>query len=316
MAKRPPDPADPAAVTADPITADPVTADPVTADPVTADPVTAGDIAEFLTRLARQRSPALGGDPADRAELLSDKADLFARIADQHARTDPALAEQARDIAGHTRAAATSPATRPGRRTTRHREPRQDRDQPLHAEVDHGSTSAKAQPPDRSWLVRLRRDNRAVIIVTGLARPSAEHLASKINTLLCPLDTPARHAEDTDTHDTTNVNDLASPSSPRQGISLSDTAEFRRASSRSHHRTRPHPRRTDTAPQRRHRLPPPPAEPQPDPVGCIGHLGCDAVDSPDGSSNASDRRGNPGSRSDGVAVREPPPARPTSDRSG
>ena len=216
MAKRPPDPADPAAVTA---------------DPITADPVTTGDIAEFLTRLARQRSPALGGDPADRAELLSDKADLFARIADQHARTDPALAEQARDIAGHTRAAATSPATRPGRRTTRHREPRQDRDQPLHAEVDHGSTSAKAQPPDRSWLVRLRRDNRAVIIVTGLARPSAEHLASKINTLLCPLDTPARHAEDTDTHDTTNVNDLASPSSPRQGISLSDTAEFRRASS-------------------------------------------------------------------------------------
>jgi len=215
MAKHPPEPADPAA-----------------------DPITAGDIAEFLARLARQRSPALGGDPVDRAELLSDKADLFARIAHQHARTDPALAEQARDIAGHTRAAATSPTTRPGRRTTGHREPRQDRDQPLHAEADHGSTSAKGRPPGRSWLVRLRRDNRAVIIATGLARPSAEHLASTINQLLDPPDTPARHAENTDTHDTTNVNDLASPSPPRQGISLSDTAEFRRAPSIGQSRAR------------------------------------------------------------------------------
>jgi hypothetical protein len=41
----------------------------------------------------------------------------------------------------------------------------------------------------------------------------------------------ARHAENPKTHDTTNVNDLASPSSSRQGISLSNTAEFRRASS-------------------------------------------------------------------------------------
>ena len=212
MADLPPEPADPAAVTTD--------------------PVTAGDIAEFMARLTRQRSPALGGDPADRAGLLSDKADLFTRIAHQHAHTDPALADQARDIAGHARAAATDgPITHPSRRTAARLQPRHDRAQPLHAEVDHGSTSANGRPPHRAWLVRLRRDNRAVIIATGLARPSAEHLASKINQLLHPPDTDARHAENTDTHDTTNVNDLASPSSPRQGISLSNPAEFRRASS-------------------------------------------------------------------------------------
>ena len=79
----------------------------------------------------------------------------------------------------------------------------------MRAEIDRGSTSAKGRPPDRAWLVRLRRDNHAVIIAIGLARPSAEHLASKINQLLHPPDTRARHAENTDTHDTTDVNDLA-----------------------------------------------------------------------------------------------------------
>lgn len=51
------------------------------------DHVTAGEIAEFLHHLARYRSPALGGDPADRATLLARKTDPFTRIADQHART-------------------------------------------------------------------------------------------------------------------------------------------------------------------------------------------------------------------------------------
>ena len=110
-------------------------------------PVTAGEIAEFLHRLARRRPPALGGDPAEHTALLAHKAELFARIADQHAHTDPAHAGQARQAAERARAAA------------------------------------------------------------------------------------ARHAENPDTQDTTDVNDLTSPSSPRWGISLSNTAEFRRASS-------------------------------------------------------------------------------------
>jgi len=68
--------------------------------------VTAGEIAEFLRHLARFRSPAVGGDPADQAALLVRKAELFARIADQHAHavTDPP-----------STAAPTTPTTPEGR---------------------------------------------------------------------------------------------------------------------------------------------------------------------------------------------------------
>ncbi len=115
--------------------------------------VTAGEIAEFLRHLAQHRTTAPGGGPADQAALLARKADLFARIADQHADTDPLHAEHAHQAAERARNAAT------------------------------------------------------------------------------------RHADNTDTHDTTDVNDLPSPSTPRWGISLSNTAEFRRAPSelRDHH---------------------------------------------------------------------------------
>jgi hypothetical protein len=52
--------------------------------------VTTAEIAEFLRHLARFRSPAVGGDPADHAALLARKAELFARIADQQAHTSTA----------------------------------------------------------------------------------------------------------------------------------------------------------------------------------------------------------------------------------
>jgi hypothetical protein len=58
-----------------------------TATAEASDHVTAGEIAEFLAHLARFHSPALGGDPADRAVLLARKAELLRRIAEQHART-------------------------------------------------------------------------------------------------------------------------------------------------------------------------------------------------------------------------------------
>lgn len=78
-------------------------------------------------------------------------------------------------------------------------EPRHDdRDQPVRVEVDHGSTSARGQRPGQVWLVKLRRGNHAVIITTGLARPCADHLASKINTFLGSPDTQARHTENAD----------------------------------------------------------------------------------------------------------------------
>ena len=117
--------------------------------PVTAasGPVTAAEIAEFLHRLARLRPPAPGGDRAEHAALLTHKAELFTRLADQHTHTDPDHADQAGQAAARARAAA------------------------------------------------------------------------------------ARHAENLDTQDSTDVNDLTSPSTPRWGISLSDTAEFRRAPS-------------------------------------------------------------------------------------
>ena len=113
-----------------------------------AQPVTIADIAAFTTRHARLRPPALGGDPAEYTALLAHKAKLLARIADQHARTDPAHAGETREIT--------------------------------------------------------ERAQRAV---------TARHTA--------------------DAHDTTNVKDLQSPSSPGWGISLSNTGEFRRASSPS-----------------------------------------------------------------------------------
>jgi hypothetical protein len=122
--------------------------DPSAPGPVTAasGPVTAAEIAQFLHRLARLHPPALG-DRAEHAALLAHKAELFARLADQHTHTDPDHAAQARQATARARAAAT------------------------------------------------------------------------------------RHTENLETQDSTDVNDLTSPSTPRRGISLSNTAELRRAPS-------------------------------------------------------------------------------------
>jgi hypothetical protein len=57
-------------------------------------------------------------------------------------------------------------------------------------EVDHGSTSAKARPAGRVWMVRLRRGERSVIVATGLGRPSADHLARQLTQLLGPSPKP------------------------------------------------------------------------------------------------------------------------------
>jgi hypothetical protein len=87
---------------------DPRPARAAASDP--AEPVTAADIAAFTARLARLRPPTLGGDPtthaAEYAALLAHKAELFNRIADQHAGTDSARAHEAREIAEHANIAA------------------------------------------------------------------------------------------------------------------------------------------------------------------------------------------------------------------
>ncbi len=51
-------------------------------------------------------------------------------------------------------------------------------------EVDMGSASSRGRRPESAWLVRLRRDQRTVIVTIGLSRPAADHLAEQISDLL------------------------------------------------------------------------------------------------------------------------------------
>jgi len=51
-------------------------------------------------------------------------------------------------------------------------------------EVDHEPTPDEERPAGRIWLVRLRRGDQAVVIAAELGRPSADHLASQLNSLL------------------------------------------------------------------------------------------------------------------------------------
>lgn len=56
----------------------------------------------------------------------------------------------------------------------------------LTVEVDHEPMEADGRPTGRVWLVRMRRGTRAVVIASELGRPSADHLASQIASLLSP----------------------------------------------------------------------------------------------------------------------------------
>jgi len=51
-------------------------------------------------------------------------------------------------------------------------------------EVDHEPIADDEGPAGRIWLVRLRRGEQCVVIAAELGRPSAEHLAAQLNTLL------------------------------------------------------------------------------------------------------------------------------------
>jgi hypothetical protein len=69
-------------------------------------PVTAAEIAELITHL-RTLGPPRPGVTAARAAFLAAKADLLARIADQHAHDWPCdHAAQARQVAAHARVVA------------------------------------------------------------------------------------------------------------------------------------------------------------------------------------------------------------------
>ncbi len=55
---------------------------------------------------------------------------------------------------------------------------------PVTVEVDFGSASSRGRPPDRSWMVRLRRGQDSVIVAVGLHRHAADRLAEHISELL------------------------------------------------------------------------------------------------------------------------------------
>ncbi len=56
----------------------------------------------------------------------------------------------------------------------------------LTVEVDHDPIADDTRPAGRVWLVRMRRGPRAIVVASGLGRPSADHLARAIDGLLSP----------------------------------------------------------------------------------------------------------------------------------
>jgi hypothetical protein len=55
---------------------------------------------------------------------------------------------------------------------------------PGHRRGHNGISQQPRTPPDRAWLVQLRRGDRHVVIAIGLRRPAANRLAEQVNELL------------------------------------------------------------------------------------------------------------------------------------
>jgi len=68
--------------------------------------------------------------------------------------------------------------------------------QPLTVEVDTGSASSRGRPPDRAWMVRLRRADRSIIVAIGLSRTAADNLAERIAELIDPDNPPEPRGEE------------------------------------------------------------------------------------------------------------------------
>lgn len=75
-------------------------------------PVTAAEIADLLTQLRTLRTPAQGGEATEHAAILSAKADLLTRIADEYTSEPPCGHDtHARHVAAHARLAAAQART-------------------------------------------------------------------------------------------------------------------------------------------------------------------------------------------------------------
>jgi len=91
---------------------------------------------------------------------------------------------------GCTQPLARAATGRPGRfcspacRVRAHRARQAARAEPVSVEVDMGSASSRGRPPERAWMVRLRRGQRSVIVAIGLRRSAADRLAGQIADLL------------------------------------------------------------------------------------------------------------------------------------
>ena len=64
--------------------------------------------------------------------------------------------------------------------------------QAVHVEVDAGSATSWGRPPERSYLVRLRRAERSVVVAAGMTKSAAERLAGRAREVLGPAAAPAR----------------------------------------------------------------------------------------------------------------------------
>jgi hypothetical protein len=86
-------------------------------------------------------------------------------------------------IAPNTRGRPTTHCS-PACRVRHHRQRQRVAAAPVTVEVDMGSSTSRGRPAQHAWLVRIRRDQRAVIVNTSLTRPAADHLADQLAHLL------------------------------------------------------------------------------------------------------------------------------------
>ena len=55
---------------------------------------------------------------------------------------------------------------------------------PIRAEVHFGSATTRSRPEERSWMVKLLRDNEELIVTFGQTRDAAERLTARLNDFL------------------------------------------------------------------------------------------------------------------------------------
>ena len=55
---------------------------------------------------------------------------------------------------------------------------------PIRAEVHFGSATTRSRPEERSWMVKLLRDNEELIVTFGQTRDAAERLSARLNEFL------------------------------------------------------------------------------------------------------------------------------------